>query len=160
MEGTTEAVGGGVPTNLDLDQAALGTQYTEEHQQNSICPRLCCFGEQPNNFNMDMLMPQDGRALASGGGTSGSKRPASHSHIRSYFCCSNSVMHSTNKEIQIYCMQSDRRKATKALHCHEVRGERVCLRNDLLIFNDLNMSEEALIQVEVRENAPPKVRGS
>lgn len=72
MEGTTEAVGGGVPTNLDLDQAALGTQHTEERQQSSICPRLCCFGEQPNHFNMDMLMPPDAHALASAsGGSSG-----------------------------------------------------------------------------------------
>lgn len=75
MEGTTEAVGG-VPTNLDLDQAVT---YTQEHHRDSICPRLCCFGEQPNNFNMDMLMPPpDARALASpAGGTSGQKRPAS-----------------------------------------------------------------------------------
>lgn len=57
-------------------------------------------------------------------------------------------------------MQPDGRKVTRALLCLEVRGERVCLRNDLLIFNDLNMSEEALIQVEVRENAASKVRGS
>ena len=57
-------------------------------------------------------------------------------------------------------MQSDRRQVTKVFHCHDARGERVCLRNDLLIFNDLNMSEDALIQVEVRENAAPKVRGS
>ena len=73
MEGTTEAVGGAMPTNLDLDQADFGIQHTQEHHQNSICPRLCCFGEQPNNFNMDMLIPPpDNRALVGAGvGTSG-----------------------------------------------------------------------------------------
>lgn len=100
MEGTTEAVGGAVPTNLDMDQAAVYTQHTQEHQQNSVCPRLCCFGEQPTNFNMDMLLPPpDARGQASGAGTSGQKRPASFTHINNYFCCSSSAMHTTNKEI-------------------------------------------------------------
>lgn len=38
------------------------------------------------------------------------------------------------------------------------KGDRYCFRNDLLIFNDLNMNEDALIQVEVRENAPINIQ--
>lgn len=54
----------------------------------------------------------------------------------------------------MYSIFSDRRKqATNAYEVKDERGDRYCLRNDLLIFNDLNMNEDALIQVEVRENA-------
>ena len=47
---------------------------------------------------------------------------------------------------------------TNIFEVKDDRGDRYCFRNDLLIFNDLNMNEDALIQVEVRENAPVNVQ--
>jgi hypothetical protein len=90
---------------------------------------------------------------------SGQRRPASYTHVQNYICCGSSVMHTTNKEIQIYCIFNDRRKQmTNVFEVKDDRGDRYCFRNDLLIFNDLNMNEDALIQVEVRENAPVNVQ--
>ena len=43
---------------------------------------------------------------------------------------------------------------TNIFEVKDEKGEKYCFKNDLLIFNDLKMNEDALIQVEVRENAP------
>ena len=47
---------------------------------------------------------------------------------------------------------------TNVFEVKDDRGDRYCFRNDLLIFNDLNMNEDALIQCELRENAPINVQ--
>lgn len=79
-------------------------------------------------------------------GTQGQRRPASYTHVQNIICCSNSVMHTTNKEIQIYCIYNDRRKQmNNFFEVKDDKGDRYCFRNDLLIFNDLNMNEDALI---------------
>jgi len=148
-DGMVEVVGGAGPAILDTDH--LNTHYD---QSNRICPRLCCYGEPQNNLHVDMHNPEDAAAHQDSGRPM-SRRASSQNktQINNFFCCNNSIMHSTNKEIQIYCMQSDKRKVTKVLQYSHIKGEKVCLRNDLLIFNDLNMSEDAVIQVEMRENA-------